>query len=86
MEDLEAAAWMFVSEDKREALLTVVSLDTHANEPPAYIRLKGLHAMKNYLVENYGTIVSGNVLMHVGLAVPFHSGEYHAWQYYLQAL
>lgn len=85
-EDSEAAAWMFVSENKREALLTVVSLDTHGNAPTVYIRLKGLNAMENYLVGNDGTIVSGNVLMHVGIAIPTHPGEYHAWQYYLQAL
>ena len=84
--DTEAAAWMFVSEDKNEALLNIISLDAHANAPTVYVRLKGLDARKNYLVRNNGKVFNGNVLMHVGIAVPFHAGEYHAWQYHLQAL
>lgn len=85
-EDSEAAAWMFVSENQREALVTAVSLDTHGNGPAVYIRLKGLNARENYLIGNYGITLSGSALMHVGIALPPHSGEYQAWQFYLQAL
>ena len=84
--DREAAAWLFVSEDKNEALLNMISLDTHANAPAVYIRLKGLDAEKNYLIGDSGNVQNGNVLMHTGIAVPFHSGEYRAWQYHLRAL
>lgn len=84
--DTEAAAWMFVSEDKHEALLNIVSLDTHANPPTVYIKLKGLDAKKNYLIGDSKTAQNGSVLMHTGIAVPFHSGEYQSWQYHLQAL
>lgn len=84
--DREAAAWLFVSEDKSEALLNMISLDTHANAPAVYIRLKGLDAEKNYLIGDSGNVLNGNVLMHTGIAVPFHSGEYRAWQYHLRAL
>lgn len=86
LKDTETAAWMFVSEDRGEALLNIISLDTHANAPTIYIPLKGLDAGKNYLVEGSGNIWNGNVLMHTGVPVPFHSGEYRSWQYYLQAL
>lgn len=40
--DTETAAWCFVSQDKTEALLNVVSLNTHGNPPITYVRCKGL--------------------------------------------
>lgn len=40
--DTEAAAWCFVSEDQKEILLNVVSLNAHGNAPLVYIRCRGL--------------------------------------------
>lgn len=40
--DREAAAWCFVSKDRTEMLLNVVSLDAHGNAPLSYIRCRGL--------------------------------------------
>ncbi len=36
------AAWMHVSEDQSEAIVTVVTLEVHGNMPPHLIRLNGL--------------------------------------------
>lgn len=40
--DREAAAWCFVSRDRTEMLLNIVSLDAHGNAPISYIRCRGL--------------------------------------------
>ncbi len=45
-EDTEMAAWNFVSEDKKEALLNIVSLTTHANAPVSYVKCRGLTRRK----------------------------------------
>lgn len=46
--DREAAAWCFVSEDGKELLLNVVSLDAHGNAPLSYIRCRGLKPEGKY--------------------------------------
>lgn len=83
--DMEMAAWCFVSENKKETLVNVVSMNTHGNEPVNYIRCKGLLPDLNYQCEDSGTVYSGSVLMHVGFPVPVIMGEYHAWQKYFVA-
>lgn len=49
--DREAAAWCFVSKDRTEMLLNVVSLDAHGNAPITYIRCRGLLPDKAYRCE-----------------------------------
>lgn len=74
------AAWAFVSEDKKEALVNIVSVRKHANEPVTYIRLKGLDPKANYRCEGEERIYSGSALMHTGIPMPLELGEYLAWQ------
>lgn len=81
--DTEMAAWAFVSQDRSEVLLNIVSLDTHGNEPANYIRMKGLKQDREYLCESTGKIYSGAALMHAGYPVPVVMGEYKAWQVHL---
>ncbi|MBR4726968.1 MAG: alpha-galactosidase [Clostridia bacterium] len=60
------AAWMFVSEDKSEALVTSVVM----RRPPEYalyLRLKGLDPDKLYREEASGEVYSGASLMYAGL-------------------
>lgn len=61
------AAWMFVSQDKNEALLTSVVM----REPESrvyYLKLKGLDPNKYYRDEENGEIYSGALLMNAGLS------------------
>lgn len=81
-ENREMAAWSFVSEDKQEALVHVVSLTTHGNAPVHYIKCKGLDQTKQYQLKETGAIYDGNLLMNVGIAIPVLQEEYHAWQYH----
>lgn len=81
--DREAAAWMFVREDKEEALLHVVTLETHGNSIPICIRLRGLNPKAIYRDEETGRQYPGAALMSAGIPVPFMTGEYQAWQLHL---
>ena len=83
--DTEAAAWAFVSKDKNEALISIVSLDSHGNEPTTYIKIKGLRSDRMYHCEETGKTYSGAVLMHAGYPMPVVPGEYKAWQFHLRA-
>ncbi len=82
-EEREMAGWSFISEDKKEALVNIVSLTTHGNAPVTYIKCKGLDPTKQYAVEGTETVYDGSVLIHVGIPVPVVQEEYHAWQYHL---
>ena len=49
------AAWMHVSRDRKEALVSAVNLETHFNSPQRYIRLRGLDPNAMYhLVDTSG--------------------------------
>ncbi len=90
------AAWMHVSEDKTEALLSIVMLETHGNMTPNYVRLNGLKADAMYRLEEVGAdetrenaahlgdgIYPANALMQFGIPAPIKMGEYPAYQYHL---
>ncbi|HEY9574015.1 MAG TPA: alpha-galactosidase [Lachnospiraceae bacterium] len=81
---MDASVWMFVSEDKSEGLLNVVTLDTNANGPAIYVRARGLDENKVYQVEGFDKQYSGASLMHMGLLLPLMQGEYQALQIYFK--
>jgi alpha-galactosidase len=82
-ENREFAAWQFVAEDQGEALLNVVTLDTHCNPAVLYVRLKGLDESAVYHIEGTEQHYMGSALMYGGLPIPVMAGEYKAWQVYL---
>lgn len=77
------AAWLFVAENQSEALLNVVKLEAHGNQPSTYVRLKGLDPEAMYREEASGKIYPGAGLMNAGIPVPVMDGEYRAWQVHL---
>ncbi len=67
-------AWEFVSEDKKEALVTVVTMRQF--ETPYYVlRLKGLDENKMYRDEETGEVYSGALLMKAGLNMVPMAGD-----------
>lgn len=79
--DRTRCAWSYVSEDKREALVTYVVMRSSIYDLH-YIRLKGLDPAKRYLCEQTGTVLSGDTLMNAGLCIhdrlrDFDSSVYH---------
>ena len=80
MELSEYAAWGFVSEDKSEALLNVVTLETHGNAPVCFLRLKGIDADAVYVEQETGKEYTGSALLNAGLPLPRPNAEYLAMQ------
>lgn len=74
------AAWEFVTEDKKEALLNIVTLDNHGNNPALYIKLKGLLADAQYEDTHTKRKYYGSALMNAGISIPYMHGEYQAVQ------
>lgn len=67
-DDPYKAAWEFVSEDKNEAMFTLVT-KFHADKPCFALRLKGLDPAKNYICEESGEVFSGALLMNAGVSL-----------------
>jgi alpha-galactosidase len=74
------AAWVFVSEDGRQALLNVVLQEIHGNMTVNYVKLKGLQEAAVYEDVTTGKRYAGSALMEAGLPIPVEMGEYRAYQ------
>ena len=86
LEDTQLADWEFAAKDKREALLNVVTLNTHGNPLTQYIRCKVLNPDAAYAVEGTELICSGKTLMNAGIPVPYMTDEYQSWQVHLKQI
>lgn len=81
LKQVDFTAWEFVSEDAKEALLNVVTLDTHCNSPASYVKLKGLKEDAWYYIEGQENFLyNGSALMYGGIPIPHMSDEYQSWQ------
>lgn len=85
-QDADMAAWMFVSEDKTEALVQVVQMRTDPNPPLRRIRLQGLDPSKRYREQDSGRILSGQAWMNAGINIPEMYGDGVACIFHLLAL
>lgn len=79
-------AWEFVSEDRKEILVSFVMTDTHANSEIPWIRLSGLDENRLYRLEGSEEIYTGAALMHAGVGVPVLMGDYPAAQLYFTSV
>ena len=77
-------AWLHVSQDRREALLCVVSGQVHAGPPFRCLRLKGLDPEKQYRVTGGEELWPGDVLMEAGFPLPMLR-EYQSLRLWLKA-
>jgi len=68
-------AWMFVTEDRSEALLFYFKVLAEPHMPKKRLRLKGLDPQRDYAVEGFGTF-GGDRLMHAGLAFQVPPGDH----------
>ena len=76
-------AWMFVSPDQGEALVSVVATRVRANAPFPFVRLQGLDPEKTYLREDTGERLTGVALTQGGISLPQFLGDYPAVQIHL---
>lgn len=79
----EVAAWQFVKRDRSEALLNIVTLNKHGNQPIEYIKCKGLNPAAYYIDIDSERIYNGNALMCGGLPILDMQDEYQALQIHL---
>ena len=82
----QETAWMSVSEDKKEALVTFVTGQTRANEKPGCLPLRGLDPDRDYRSEDDGRVFGGDELMYRGLPTDHRGGDYQARMVHLKAL
>lgn len=68
-------AWMSVSDDRREAVFTVIRERAIPNMPPRLVRLQGLDPDLRYRVNETGDCYFGDELMRVGLCCPLPQGD-----------
>ena len=80
------AAWMSVSRDKKQALVSVVRLESEGNAASMYVKCKGLNPDAIYLDENTGALYDGASLMAAGLVLPRANSEYEAYQFALKEM
>ena len=80
----EISAWMVVSENQEQALVSVVRLSAEANAPATYVTLKGLAEDTFYLDKTTGKVYQGAALMEAGMLLPVAGREYEAYQIVLQ--
>ena len=77
-------AWEHVSDDKKKALVSVVTGQFRGAPPFLTLRVKGLDPNLTYQVNGEGSM-PGDVLMQVGCPLPILQGDYQALQFYLKA-
>ncbi len=73
-------AWMFVSPERKEALVSLTVTHARANGPFPFIRLQGLEEHMWYRLEGTDLVCSGAALMHAGYSFPLTFGEYASHQ------
>jgi alpha-galactosidase len=74
------SALLYVSEDKREAVLFLYRITNIANAPLYRIRLEGLDREYNYRVDQSDTVISGEQLLNYGINEPqeLNLGDFNA--------
>jgi alpha-galactosidase len=82
--DHNYTAWIHVSPDRREALVSVVTATIHAAPPFRILQLRGLDPKAHYRV-NGDQVYPGDVLMEAGYPLPFLLDDYQSVQLYLEA-
>ncbi|MDS0527051.1 alpha-galactosidase [Clostridium sp. SHJSY1] len=80
------AAWMFVSEDKTEALVSYFRVLASPNGSIKRLKLKGLDSEKEYLVSDKDSIYGGDELMYAGLIIPDLQGDYQSVVWHLNGI
>ena len=75
-------AWMIVSAEKDEALLSVAATHVRANALFPFVRLQGLDPEKIYRRDDTGEKLTGAALMYGGISFPQFTGDYPAVQVY----
>ena len=87
-EQVNLVAWESVAKDKKEALVTVITVNLTVNGPQEYIKCKGLEPNGRYKMEGDGNgmVITGMALMHAGIPIPREIPEFTSFIYHLVAV
>lgn len=80
------AAWMAVSPDQREAVVTSVRFRAQVNRTLASLPLRGLDPHRTYRVEETGDCLGGDELMTLGLTLAYPRGDDVSLSFVLRAV
>ncbi|MCL7749031.1 alpha-galactosidase [Halalkalibacter alkaliphilus] len=78
-------AWMFVSEDKSEAVFAHFRVLDEANSAFVSVKLQGLDPDKKYTIAELGESYYGDELMNVGINIPKVKGDFTSVMWRLKA-
>lgn len=84
--DGNEAAWMTVSPDKREAVVTHVYAQATPNTKDGFLRLCGLDEKLTYRDVDTGKLYGGDELMYYGIRMKAPWGDYMSQQWFLRAV
>ena len=79
-------AWMFISKDCEEIIVSFVRTLAKPNSKFIYLKLVGLDESSKYEILGENIIVGGDELMNIGLNVPELKGDYQAKMWRLKKL
>ncbi|MDB5083605.1 MAG: Alpha-galactosidase [Bacilli bacterium] len=71
-----ASAWMFVSDEQKEVLVTYCRILSEPNPPTQRLRLKGLDPNFNYRLIGTDQTFGGDELMYAGIVLPNLIGDF----------
>ncbi|MEK8212056.1 MULTISPECIES: alpha-galactosidase [unclassified Paenibacillus] len=84
------SAWMFVSENKEEALVYYFQVMAVPNAPQRFLRLAGLHPELAYEIQpGYSgeqSILGGDRLMQLGLSLPYEQKDHESGWFRVRAV
>ena len=84
-EEQDWIAWMTVSQDRGEALVSIAAVHVRAGGPFPFVRLQGLDPDRVYVREDTGDRFTGAALMYGGISFRQPTGDYPAAQVHLTA-
>ena len=80
------AAWMFISQDKTEAVVNYFKILSKCNYKLSVLKLKGLDANKRYKIDGTTEIYGGDELMYAGLIIPELKGDFQSCSWRLKEI
>lgn len=78
------AAWMNISKDKQEIVVSYVRQYAEPNKYNKSLKLRGLENEAKYKIDNQDIVFGGDELMNIGLIIPELKGDYAAIQWILR--
>jgi alpha-galactosidase len=79
-------AWMFVDEEKNEAIVFVFRVLSQAQEQFILTKLSGLDPEKKYQNTESGEVFGGDELMNLGIYQTLENSDFVSWRYHFKAI